>query len=161
MTVPHPSLPPPLPGADEGGPQIVSVDLQEMAPIDGVLELQGDITSLATAEQIISYFRGHKADLVVCDGAPDVTGARLLPLVGGGGEGWVQLHWVCWAREWARGSPQPPCHPPPHHHYIPRLVLGRPHAPLPTHPSHPPLLCPHQACTTSMSTSRPSCCLPR
>ena len=55
-------------------PQIVAVDLQEMAPIDGVVEIQGDITSLATAEQIISHFRGQKADLVVCDGAPDVTG---------------------------------------------------------------------------------------
>ena len=57
-------------------PQIVAVDLQEMAPIEGVVEIQGDITSLATAEQIISHFRGQKADLVVCDGAPDVTGGR-------------------------------------------------------------------------------------
>ena len=64
-------------GAGEGAREdvrIVAVDLQEMAPIPGVKELQGDITSKATAEQIISYFRGAKADLVVCDGAPDVTG---------------------------------------------------------------------------------------
>ena len=70
-------------------PQIVAVDLQEMAPIEGVVEIQGDITSLATAEQIISHFRGQKADLVVCDGAPDVTGGRgaLLSPVGVA-EGW-------------------------------------------------------------------------
>jgi hypothetical protein len=36
--------------------------------------MQGDITAQATAEQIISHFRGDLADLVVCDGAPDVTG---------------------------------------------------------------------------------------
>jgi tRNA (cytidine32/guanosine34-2'-O)-methyltransferase len=54
--------------------RIVAVDLQEMAPIDGVKQLQGDITSKATADQIIGYFRGARADLVVCDGAPDVTG---------------------------------------------------------------------------------------
>ena len=36
--------------------------------------MQGDITSKDTADEIISHFDGLKADLVVCDGAPDVTG---------------------------------------------------------------------------------------
>jgi tRNA (cytidine32/guanosine34-2'-O)-methyltransferase len=54
--------------------RIVAVDLQEMAPIPGVKQLQGDITSVATAEAIVSDFHGGRADLVVCDGAPDVTG---------------------------------------------------------------------------------------
>lgn len=36
--------------------QIVAVDLQEMAPIDGVIQIQGDITNQATAEQIINHF---------------------------------------------------------------------------------------------------------
>nr|ACO12082.1 ribosomal RNA methyltransferase 1 [Lepeophtheirus salmonis] len=53
---------------------IVAVDLQAMAPIPGVITLQGDITKLSTAEKIISYFDGSLAELVVCDGAPDVTG---------------------------------------------------------------------------------------
>ncbi|CAN0533478.1 unnamed protein product [Scytosiphon promiscuus] len=35
---------------------------------------QGDITSKETAEAIIDHFRGGLAELVVCDGAPDVTG---------------------------------------------------------------------------------------
>jgi len=58
---------------DEGS-KIVSVDLQPMAPIEGVTCLQGDITSVATAEAIIAQFDGSRADLIVCDGAPDVTG---------------------------------------------------------------------------------------
>lgn len=57
-----------------GEPKVVSVDLQEIAPIEGVQALQGDITARATAEAIIAYFAGRRADLVVCDGAPDVTG---------------------------------------------------------------------------------------
>lgn len=54
--------------------KIVAVDLQAMAPLPDVIQIQGDITELSTAQQIISHFEGEKADLVVCDGAPDVTG---------------------------------------------------------------------------------------
>eukprot|EP01128_Nolandella_sp_AFSM9_P008888 TRINITY_DN5545_c0_g1_i1.p1 TRINITY_DN5545_c0_g1~~TRINITY_DN5545_c0_g1_i1.p1 ORF type:complete len:288 (+),score=67.34 TRINITY_DN5545_c0_g1_i1:2-865(+) len=54
--------------------QIVAVDLQEMAPLPGVTQLKGDITQQATAEKIISLFKGELADLVISDGAPDVTG---------------------------------------------------------------------------------------
>ncbi|CAB4432179.1 unnamed protein product [Rhizophagus irregularis] len=59
---------------DAPPPKIVAVDLQAMAPLEGVIQIQGDITKLSTAEQIISYFEGELADLIVCDGAPDVTG---------------------------------------------------------------------------------------
>ncbi|KAM7270424.1 hypothetical protein ACFE04_029638 [Oxalis oulophora] len=55
-------------------PLIVAIDLQPMAPIEGVIEVQGDITNARTAEVVIRHFDGCKADLVVCDGAPDVTG---------------------------------------------------------------------------------------
>jgi len=54
-------------------PKIVAVDLQAMAPLEGVIQLQGDITNTKTAEQIISHFDNSQADLVVCDGAPDGT----------------------------------------------------------------------------------------
>ena len=54
--------------------KIVAVDLQAMAPIPGVIQLQGDITNHSTATAIIGHFDGLSADLVVCDGAPDVTG---------------------------------------------------------------------------------------
>lgn len=78
---------------DAPPPKIVAVDLQAMvdfyrhkflwykpwhninflvkAPLEGVIQIQGDITKLSTAEQIISYFEGELADLIVCDGAPD------------------------------------------------------------------------------------------
>ena len=59
------------PGA---APVVVAVDLQEIRPLSGVTTLQGDITSTATAAAIIAQFSGGSADLVVCDGAPDVTG---------------------------------------------------------------------------------------
>uniref|UniRef100_M4BGL7 Putative tRNA (cytidine(32)/guanosine(34)-2'-O)-methyltransferase n=1 Tax=Hyaloperonospora arabidopsidis (strain Emoy2) TaxID=559515 RepID=M4BGL7_HYAAE len=62
--------------ADRQDVVIVAVDLQEMAPIPGVQLLQGDITSKHTAEQIISRFCGAKAQVVVSDGAPDVTGVH-------------------------------------------------------------------------------------
>jgi len=60
--------------SEDDSPSIVAVDLQPMAPIDGVLCMQGDITSKQTAESIIQHFKGQRAELVVCDGAPDVTG---------------------------------------------------------------------------------------
>lgn len=57
-----------------GDIKIVAVDIQTMAPIDGVNLIQGDITNPETADKVLEQFRGDKADLVVCDGAPDVTG---------------------------------------------------------------------------------------
>jgi len=59
-----------LPGQEK----VVAVDLQEMAPIPGVRQVRGDITSSSTALEIIRHFRGRKADIIICDGAPDVTG---------------------------------------------------------------------------------------
>lgn len=59
-------------GAEEV--KIVAVDLQAMAPLSGVTQIQGDITKVSTAQEIIRHFEGQPADLVVCDGAPDVTG---------------------------------------------------------------------------------------
>uniref|UniRef100_A0ACD5ZDV6 Uncharacterized protein n=1 Tax=Avena sativa TaxID=4498 RepID=A0ACD5ZDV6_AVESA len=61
-------------GKDGDLPLIVAIDLQPMAPIEGVIQVQGDITNARTAEVVIRHFDGCKADLVVCDGAPDVTG---------------------------------------------------------------------------------------
>lgn len=54
--------------------KIVAVDLQDMAPLDGVVQLKGDITKRSTAEAIIEHFEGELADIVLSDGAPDVTG---------------------------------------------------------------------------------------
>jgi tRNA (cytidine32/guanosine34-2'-O)-methyltransferase len=63
------------PSNDKDEVKIIAVDLQPMAPLPGIIQLQGDITKLETAEAIISHFgEGKKAQLVICDGAPDVTG---------------------------------------------------------------------------------------
>uniref|UniRef100_A0A2K5WAE4 FtsJ RNA 2'-O-methyltransferase 1 n=1 Tax=Macaca fascicularis TaxID=9541 RepID=A0A2K5WAE4_MACFA len=61
-------------GRKIGSGHVVAVDLQAMAPLPGVVQIQGDITQLSTAKEIIQHFKGCPADLVVCDGAPDVTG---------------------------------------------------------------------------------------
>jgi len=61
----------------EGGkPKIVAVDLQAMAPLPDVIQIQGDITKLSTAQQIIGHFDGELADLVISDGAPDGLDTR-------------------------------------------------------------------------------------
>jgi tRNA (cytidine32/guanosine34-2'-O)-methyltransferase len=54
--------------------RIVAVDLQEMAPIAGVVQLQGDITRAEVAAAVVHALGDCRADVVVCDGAPDVTG---------------------------------------------------------------------------------------
>ena len=54
--------------------RVVSVDLQEMEAIDGVEILQGDITTEETMNAILKVFKDKPTDLVVCDGAPDLTG---------------------------------------------------------------------------------------
>ena len=62
-----------LQSSDEN-PNIVAVDLQPIAPLDGVRALQGDITNVDTAKAILQHFQEQRAELVICDGAPDVTG---------------------------------------------------------------------------------------
>lgn len=68
----------------KSGATIVAVDLQSMAPLDGVTQVLGDITTEATAAAVEHAFTqsqrtpGAKADLIVCDGAPDVTGIQQL-----------------------------------------------------------------------------------
>ena len=59
---------------EEELPKIVAIDLQPMAPIEGVTTIQGDITSMDKVREVLSHFDGKHADLIVGDGAPDVTG---------------------------------------------------------------------------------------
>lgn len=69
------------------GSHLVAVDLQAMAPLPGVTQIIGDITTPATADAVSmaladgpsssSDAKGKgkaRAQLIVCDGAPDVTG---------------------------------------------------------------------------------------
>ena len=59
---------------DEDMPKLISIDLQPITPIEGITTIQGDMTSMAKVDEILAHFTGHKADLVISDGAPDVTG---------------------------------------------------------------------------------------
>ncbi|KAA8494783.1 putative tRNA (cytidine(32)/guanosine(34)-2'-O)-methyltransferase [Porphyridium purpureum] len=56
--------------------RVVAVDLQEMAPIPGVAMLQADITQQRTLERIAELLGDEKAEIIISDGAPDVTGVH-------------------------------------------------------------------------------------
>jgi tRNA (cytidine32/guanosine34-2'-O)-methyltransferase len=60
--------------SNPGPARIVAVDLQEMAPLDNVVQVQGDITKKSTVDTVLEKFDNQRANLVVSDGAPDVTG---------------------------------------------------------------------------------------
>lgn len=75
------------PGKEPGDAKVVSVDLQPMvgdylplsipahdqAPLPNITILQTDITLPSTIPLVLNALGGRKADLVVCDGAPDGT----------------------------------------------------------------------------------------
>lgn len=54
--------------------KVIAIDLQEMAPIEGVRMLQADITKSSTLQTVREFFSNESADIVLSDGAPDVTG---------------------------------------------------------------------------------------
>lgn len=75
------------------GVKIVAVDLQPMAPLQGITTLKGDITHPSTIPRILqaldpetydpssaSTSTSHPVDLVISDGAPDVTGLHDLDI---------------------------------------------------------------------------------
>ncbi len=56
------------------GGRIVGVDLEEIEAIPDVITLQGDITQESTVDMIRNAL-GKSADVVICDAAPNLTGA--------------------------------------------------------------------------------------
>jgi tRNA (cytidine32/guanosine34-2'-O)-methyltransferase len=52
--------------------QIIVIDLRRIEPIDHVICVQGDISSEATAREVIDLMHGSLADVVMADGAPDL-----------------------------------------------------------------------------------------
>jgi tRNA (cytidine32/guanosine34-2'-O)-methyltransferase len=54
--------------------KIVSVDIQDIVPIEGVNIVKGDITKQETIVNILKHFDNKKVDIIIFDGAPDVTG---------------------------------------------------------------------------------------
>jgi len=56
-----------------GSGNVIGVDLRPIRPIDGVITIQGDITTKATMDELLEKF-GGKADVVLSDMAPNVGG---------------------------------------------------------------------------------------
>ncbi|KAK0534972.1 tRNA (uridine-2'-O-)-methyltransferase trm7 [Tilletia horrida] len=72
------------PKADgEDAPTLIAVDLQQMAPIPHILQLTADITLPSTAAKLrnLAGEQGAApapAELIICDGAPDIHGLHIL-----------------------------------------------------------------------------------
>lgn len=54
--------------------KIIAVDILPTEPIPGVHIIQGDFTEQQTIDQIVNLLAGKKADLVICDMAPNFSG---------------------------------------------------------------------------------------
>ncbi len=55
----------------------IAVDVQPMAPIPGVIVVHGDIADAAVKQRIIAHLGGDgRADLVISDMAPNISGIR-------------------------------------------------------------------------------------
>ena len=59
-----------------GAGSVVAVDKLRMVPIHGATFIQGDCTDLTVQDDIATALGGHKADLVISDMAPNLTGIR-------------------------------------------------------------------------------------
>jgi 23S rRNA U2552 (ribose-2'-O)-methylase RlmE/FtsJ len=53
---------------------VIAIDVQKMGEIPGVFMIQGDITNQTTLNSLKMYSKNKKIKLVICDGAPDITG---------------------------------------------------------------------------------------
>jgi len=67
--------------------KIVAIDLQPMASLEGIIQLQADITHPSTVGRMLAALNPDKSeeefqlvDLVISDGAPDVTGLHDLDI---------------------------------------------------------------------------------
>jgi 23S rRNA (uridine2552-2'-O)-methyltransferase len=58
----------------KGQGRIVGIDLLEMVGLNGVNFLQGDFTQENTLSELVTRLNGRKADLVLSDMSPNITG---------------------------------------------------------------------------------------
>lgn len=57
--------------------RIIALDLLDFAPVDGVQFIQGDFRDEAVLAQLVAAMAGQRADLVVSDMAPNLSGIAL------------------------------------------------------------------------------------
>ncbi|MEN9539611.1 MAG: ribosomal methyltransferase large subunit RlmE [Pseudomonadota bacterium] len=58
----------------EGGARVIALDLLPMEPVDGVTFLLGDFREESVLQRLLASLNGRKADLVVSDMAPNLSG---------------------------------------------------------------------------------------
>ncbi len=54
--------------------QVIALDILPMEPIDGVRFIQGDFRENAVYERLMAVMENHRADLVISDMAPNISG---------------------------------------------------------------------------------------
>ena len=57
--------------------KVVAIDLLEMDPVSGVIFVQGDFGTLQGLEAVQTALEGHKADIVLSDMAPNMSGIAM------------------------------------------------------------------------------------
>ncbi|HSG66342.1 MAG TPA: SAM-dependent methyltransferase [Gammaproteobacteria bacterium] len=58
------------------GGGVVAVDLLPMAPIEGVELIEADFTAAGTPARVLEALQGARADIVMSDMAPNISGSR-------------------------------------------------------------------------------------
>lgn len=53
---------------------VIGADLSTIRPLEGVLFIQGDVTKPETIQQMMQEMQGKKADVVLSDMSPDISG---------------------------------------------------------------------------------------
>lgn len=61
-------------GRMKGQGRIIGIDLLDMVGLNGVDFLQGDFTEENTLNELVVRMQGHRADLVLSDMSPNITG---------------------------------------------------------------------------------------
>jgi len=66
--------------AELAGPKgrVIAVDILEMAPVPGVEFVQGDFREEGTLQRVEEAMRGQRADLVISDMAPNISGIGMV-----------------------------------------------------------------------------------
>ena len=61
-------------GVGSNGNRVIGIDLKEVEPVTGAFILQGSIDDPVTVGKIIEFLGGEKADVILSDLAPNVSG---------------------------------------------------------------------------------------